>query len=277
MYRNSLLGIALFLIVLFIPAVSLFADEVAIPQSAPGESEAPMEEQSLSKGTEEGVSPQPVEAPSDKPMQPRRHVVEKGDTLWFISTSYLIDPFYWPKVWDVNRFIKNPDLIYPGNVITLPGPSKEATVALPKPPEEVAPAESALPTTSSDETKITVEPQVRPTLDPTLLASVGYILSGEISNPGILVGAKDNKLLLGEGDIVYLKPGSQMSPNKGDHLVIYRNLRKIYHPKTSKYLGDLIILLGKVEILEAESKIMTAKILKSYNYILTGDPVAPYD
>ena len=282
MYRNSLFGSALFLIllfILFIPAVSLFADEVAIPQPPPGESEAPMEEQSLSKGTEAAVSPQPVDPPqaepSDKSMQPRKHVVQKGDTLWSISTSYLTDPFYWPKVWDVNRFIKNPDLIYPGNVVTLPGPSKEATVALPGPPEEVAPVESALPTPF--ETKIVVEPQVRPTFDPTLLASVGYILSGEISNPGVLVGAKDNKLLLGEGDIVYLKPGSQMSLNKGDHLVIYRNLRKIYHPKSSKYLGDLIILLGTVEILEADSKIMTAKILKSYNYILTGDPVAPYD
>lgn len=277
MYRNSLLGIALFLIVLFIPAVSLFADEVAIPQSAPGESEPPMEEQSLSKETEAAVLPQPVEAPSDKPMQPRRHLVQKGDTLWSISTSYLTDPFNWPKVWDVNRFIKNPDLIYPGNLITLPipGPSKEATGALPEPPEKMIPAESALPTPS--ETKIAVEPQVRPTLDPALLASVGYILSGEISNPGVLVGAKDNKLLLGEGDLVYLKPGSQMSLNRGDHLVIYRNLRKIYHPKTSKYLGDLIILLGTVEILEADTKIVTAKILKSYNYSLTGDPVAPYD
>src|SRR3989304_6322812 len=83
MYRNSLFGSALFLIVLFIlfiPDVSLFADEVAIPQSDSGEPNPPMEEQSLSKGTEAAVSPQPVEAPSDKPMQPRRHVVQKGDT-----------------------------------------------------------------------------------------------------------------------------------------------------------------------------------------------------
>ncbi|MGH7273997.1 MAG: LysM peptidoglycan-binding domain-containing protein, partial [Nitrospiria bacterium] len=238
-------------------------------------SEAPMEEQSLSKGTEEGVSPQPVEAPSDKPMQPRRHVVQKGDTLWSISTSYLTDPFYWPKVWDVNRFIKNPDLIYPGNVVTLPGPSKEATGALPELPEEVTPPETALP--PPPETKIAVEPQVKPTLDPALLASVGYILSGEIGNPGVLVGAKDNRILLSEGNLVYLKPGSQMSLNKGDHLVIYRNIRKIYHPTTSKYLGDLIIILGTAEVLEVDNPIMTAKILKSYNYILTGDPVAPYD
>src|SRR3990172_3150493 len=192
MCRNSLFGSALFLIllfILFIPAVSLFADEVAIPQSPTGESEAPMEEQSLSKGTEAGVSPQPVDPPqaepSDKSMQPRKHVVQKGDTLWSISTSYLIDPFYWPKVWDVNRYIINPDLIYPGNIITLPGPSKEAIGALPKPPEEVAPGESALATPS--ETKITMEPQVRAALDPTLLASAGYILSGKISKPGVLV------------------------------------------------------------------------------------------
>ena len=55
------------------------------------------------------------------------HGVVKGDTLWGITSSYLKDPFLWPKVWKANPDIKNPDLIYPGQKVAIPGaPAKPA-------------------------------------------------------------------------------------------------------------------------------------------------------
>jgi len=50
---------------------------------------------------------------------PIKHIVVKGDTLWDISAKFLQDPWLWPKVWHNNQQIKNPHLIYPGNIITL--------------------------------------------------------------------------------------------------------------------------------------------------------------
>ena len=54
-----------------------------------------------------------------RPDHPDRYVVVKGDTLWAISARFLRDPWLWPQVWSVNPQIRNPNLIYPGDTITL--------------------------------------------------------------------------------------------------------------------------------------------------------------
>lgn len=49
---------------------------------------------------------------------PNRYVVRRGDTLWGISAKFLKHPGQWRKVWHANPQIKNPHLIYPGDVIS---------------------------------------------------------------------------------------------------------------------------------------------------------------
>ncbi len=50
---------------------------------------------------------------------PYRYVIRPGDTLWALSVRFLHDPWLWPDLWYENPYIHNPDLIYPGEVITL--------------------------------------------------------------------------------------------------------------------------------------------------------------
>lgn len=50
---------------------------------------------------------------------PEQYTVKPGDTLWDISKVFLREPWYWPEIWYVNPQVRNPHLIYPGDVLKL--------------------------------------------------------------------------------------------------------------------------------------------------------------
>lgn len=48
------------------------------------------------------------------------YVVKRGDCLWNLSFQFLGNPFQWPSIWQMNPYIKNPDLIFPGDRLKIP-------------------------------------------------------------------------------------------------------------------------------------------------------------
>ncbi|WP_029896565.1 LysM peptidoglycan-binding domain-containing protein [Desulfohalovibrio reitneri] len=92
----------------------------------------PKQEEQVEVVEEEEVVVVEEEAPEPTPMElyemtygdlPTSHTVVKGDCLWNISEEAQVynDPFMWPLIYKANRGkINDPDLIYPGQVFSIP-------------------------------------------------------------------------------------------------------------------------------------------------------------
>ncbi|MGC3938038.1 peptidoglycan-binding protein LysM [Roseobacter sp. EG26] len=71
----------------------------------------------LAVGNVEGVAT--VEA--DTEIEPVFHTVEKGDTLWAISSKMLGDGNRYNEVFEANKpMLSHPDKIYPGQMLRIP-------------------------------------------------------------------------------------------------------------------------------------------------------------
>lgn len=80
--------------------------------------------------------------------QPREHVVRRGDTLWDLARTYLMNAFLWPRIFDANRsVVEDPHWIYPDERLTIPG--LEDTLAVPiaisERPAGIVPSQAAAP------------------------------------------------------------------------------------------------------------------------------------
>lgn len=67
--------------------------------------------------------PQAAEPEEDRavPETPKAYTVQGGDSLWKIAKKTLGDGSRWSEIYNLNTDkISNPDLIYPGQVLTLP-------------------------------------------------------------------------------------------------------------------------------------------------------------
>ena len=97
------------------PDKEVVVTEEAVAEPAPVEQETAVLEESIVMAEE---APATVETASEI-----QHVVKMGECLWWIAEFEDIynDPFLWPLIYDANKDkIKNPNLIYPGQVLTIP-------------------------------------------------------------------------------------------------------------------------------------------------------------
>lgn len=78
----------------------------------------------LAVGNVDGVAQVEDDIKVTAPPEPQAafHTVVSGDTLSKIAKEYYGDPMRYPEIFEANRpMLKDPDLIYPGQVLRIPG------------------------------------------------------------------------------------------------------------------------------------------------------------
>lgn len=107
---------------------------VPVPQAPVAPAPAPPKQDSPAP-----APPKPAPAPP-KPAQTFTHTVTSGESLSLIAKKTLGDGNRWREIYELNRDqISNPNLIYPGQVLKLPGGTSEPTPKpVPAPPQSPA-------------------------------------------------------------------------------------------------------------------------------------------
>lgn len=201
-----------------------------------------------------------------KPNHPDRHVVVKGDTLWGISGKFLKDPWLWPKVWQLNRAqIKNPHLIYPGDVVFLDMSSGKPELKL-------------LRETITLQPGAVIEP-----LEKTAISTIPLNIIAPFLNQPLIIEkdqlAESPRIIAGQDNRVVLSPGTRVYINKieeGDGLnwFVYRPGNDLVDPDSKEVLGVEATYLGDARVTKYGEP-ASADITKAKEEIFTKDRLVP--
>jgi LysM repeat protein len=190
------------------------------------------------------------------PNAPDQHVVKPGDTLWDISALFLKSPWRWPELWGMNRDqIRNPHLIYPGQVLVLVKMDGRARLQL---GQRVGGG-------AGDTVKLSPQMRVSPLdgnpipviplhlIQPFLTDAVVFDTDQLATAPRV-VAAQEGHVLLGKGDLAYAR---------GDFggvtdFRVFRNARPLRDPTTNEILGYEAPYVGTADLIRPAEDRRTA-------------------
>jgi hypothetical protein len=222
------------------------------------------------------------------------HTVEKGDTLWDITETYLGSPWIWPSVWKDNDDIQNPHRISPGDRLWISETemrkltdAEVAQIAL----ESDAPAALANQDAAPGGVLPTA-PHKPPANDPFAaldrsgddlrrvirfpgLHRYGYLTPEELSGSAAVLGSHDENYWSSQERRTIVGVG-EGKVHIGDYFTVFRTRRRVTHPETGVVLGYQVDILGTAEVTEIHVESSFVRVASSYAEIEPGDRVMPY-
>ncbi len=208
------------------------------------------------------------------------HTVKKGDTLWDICETYYGDPDLWPKLWQLNSFITNPHLILPGEIITLFEKEDEISDAS----EEAAPeAPPVVEEEVAEPKKMGIDIERLTDVD-----ALGFFSYEKISPWGMLFESREDKIIFGPGDIVYVLFDEDRNIKTGDIFTIGKSSSLLKNPVKGDRRGYVFSVSGSLVVEEnlkdankdirfyEKKNAFQARIITAREPISVNDSLMPY-
>ena len=188
------------------------------------------------------------------PNAPDSHTVQRGDTLWDISALFLKQPWRWPELWGMNLDqIRNPHLIYPGQVLVLDKSNGRARLRLGQAADGQAPTNT-----------VKLSPRVRSqTLDNGAIASIPLHLIGPFLNEGVvlssdelanaprIVATQEGRVMVSRGETAYVRGDLTGARN----FAVFRQAKPLRDPTTQELLGYEAGYVGTADIVRPEGRV----------------------
>jgi LysM repeat protein len=224
--------------------------------------------------------------PTSIPEGAAYYIVARGDTLWDISARFLKNPYLWPQIWNENKYIQDAHWIYPGDPLLLP---KVALVAeqAGQPPAPAGP-EGLAPETEAPLGGTGLEPgageagaaaSLGPVTEELSLQCASYVVNDREDESLYLVGSDEGeeKISMGDRDLVYLNKGSNAGVKAGDLYSLHHIAYTVKHPVSGKKLGTKIETTGWVKVILVQENTACAVIEQACADVHAGDYLKPFE
>lgn len=207
--------------------------------------------------------------------EPALYTVRKGDSLWAISKRFIKNPALWPRLWANNPSIKNPHLIYPGQKLRIYADRIELDDGHQPAPAAPVPA-APVPVPAAPETAPPPPPVPQPRLTGIYGGARSFIGLDQLDYLGMLIDSTENRILLAEGDTVFLDMYELKAVKAGQRFALLEVGAEVRHPASSQLLGYQINYLGFAEVTSTTPSVAVATIRESVREIQRGSRVRPY-
>lgn len=208
------------------------------------------------------------------PKHPNSYVVVKGDTLWDIAGRFLSRPWQWPAIWKVNPQIENPNLIYPGDIISLSYENGSPILNLTRGGLQHLGGRDfkAFPGVREYEHDNAIPPIPLDAIQ-QFLSRPRVVSEREIEQAAYVVGSQDSHLASGVGGRIYIRALEQLGAAKYS---VFRPGGPYRDPDTNAILGYEALHVGDVSI-EKLGDPATGVLTWTNREVLDGDRVMPQE
>ena len=199
---------------------------------------------------------------------PQTYTVVPGDTLWGIAGRFLDDPWRWPDIWQQNPEIRDPNLIYPGEVVELYYEAGEPRLRV---------ANGGRPTVKLSP-QVRVEDAMRPiptlpreAIEPFMNRSMVLTEADWAAAPYILAG-DDTRMILASHNRFYAR-GAQFDQR---NYRVFRPGGELIDPDSGGSLGVDAVYVGEA-VLEQDGDPATMTMVSTKGEARAGDRLFPVE
>jgi hypothetical protein len=182
------------------------------------------------------VLAQPVDIADNAP---DTYTVVRGDTLWGISGRFLKQPWRWPEVWRLNRDqIRNPHLIYPGQIIMLDRSGPYLTIG-----RRIGGDQRLSPQIYHEALDTAISSIPLNDIEAFLTRPL-IVDDAMLERAGTIVATEEQRVFMGSGDTVFAKDVHV----EGGTLEVFRKAKPLIDPFTKELLAYEAQYLGSARV-----------------------------